>query len=249
MRVVTAKSMKKNRYKRMFAEEDLYSMLEEMGNNQQMINKFQKKRITQTILLSFFGLLLGLFFTSWCYLLAFGLPFFFYRSKYTHVVKTYNAFKFERHLNFSKFTRLLIPYLKESGESTSLYQVFRKILNRMDNPVDKNSLAKLMSEMTDKPNDIQPFTDYAMSSSGSDMSINIMQTIYDFQQNSSDTNVINELGQMASAELQRAIDEIIAFKLRRFNFFPTKIVMSSFILVVGFAAAVLVHHLSSINLS
>nr|WP_284997278.1 hypothetical protein [Bacillus cereus] len=67
MRVVTAKSMKKNRYKRMFAEEDLYSMLEEMGNNQQMINKFQKKRITQTILLSFFGLLLGLFFTSWLF--------------------------------------------------------------------------------------------------------------------------------------------------------------------------------------
>ncbi|PEY45588.1 hypothetical protein CN356_31995, partial [Bacillus cereus] len=76
------------------------------------------------------------------------------------------------------------------------------ILNRMENPVDKNSLAKLMSEMTDKPNDIQPFTDYAMRSSGSDMSINIMQTIYDFQQNSSDTNVINELGQMTSAELQ-----------------------------------------------
>ncbi|PFD12263.1 hypothetical protein CN269_30580, partial [Bacillus thuringiensis] len=100
-----------------------------------------------------------------------------------------------------------------------------------------------------KPNDIQPFTDYAMRSSGSDMSINIMQTIYDFQQNSSDTNVINELGQMASTELQRSIDEIIAFKLKRFNFFPTKIVMSSFILVVGFAAAVLVYHLSSINLS
>ncbi|MEC3299207.1 hypothetical protein P9006_32215, partial [Bacillus thuringiensis] len=174
---------------------------------------------------------------------------FLYRSKYTHVTKVYSAFKFERHLNFSKFTRLLIPYLKEAGESVSLYQVFRKILNRMEKPVDKNSLAKLMSEMTDKPDDIQPFTDYAMRSSGSDMSINFMQTVYDFQQNSSDTNVINELGQIASAELQRAIDEIIAFKLRRFNFFPTKMVMSSFILVVGFAAAVLVYHLSSINLS
>ncbi|MCU4851724.1 hypothetical protein OCD08_19715 [Bacillus paranthracis] len=249
MRVVTAKSSKKNRYNRLLAEEDLYSMLEEMGNTKQMIDKFQKKRFIQAFVMGVFGLLLGLFFSSWCYLVALGLPFFLYRSKYTHVTKMYNAFKFERHLNFSKFTRLLIPYLKESDGSTSLYQVFRKILNRMENPVDKNSLAKLMSEMTDKPNDIQPFTDYAMRSSGSDMSINIMQTIYDFQQNSSDTNVINELGQMTSAELQRAIDEIIAFKLKRFNFFPTKMVMSSFILVVGFAAAVLVHHLSSINLS
>lgn len=249
MRVVAAKDVKKNRYNRMLAEEDLYSMLEEMGNTKRMIDKFQKRRMIQTALAGFFGLLLGLFLSKWCYLLAIGLPFFLYRSKYTHVIKVYNAFKFERHLNFSKFTRLLIPYLKEADGSVSLYQVFRKILNRMENPVDKNSLARLMSEMTDKPNDIQPFTDYAMRSSGSDMSINIMQTIYDFQQNSSDTNVINELGQMASTELQRSIDEIIAFKLKRFNFFPTKIVMSSFILVVGFAAAVLVYHLSSINLS
>ncbi|MEB8716604.1 hypothetical protein GH876_26505 [Bacillus thuringiensis] len=249
MRIVTAKSSKKNRYNRLLAEEDLYSMLEEMGNTKAMIDKFQKRRLLQSFVMCVFGLLLGLFLSSWCYLLAIGLPVFLYRSKYTHVTKMYSAFKFERHLNFSKFTRLLIPYLKESGETVSLYQVFRKILNRMEKPVDKNSLAKLMSEMTDKPDDIKPFTDYAMRSSGSDMSINFMQTVYDFQQNSSDTNVINELGQIASAELQRAIDEIIAFKLKRFNFFPTKMVMSSFILVVGFAAAVLVYHLSSINLS
>ncbi|HFK1488836.1 hypothetical protein P5G86_23890 [Paenibacillus jamilae] len=249
MKIVTAKSSKKNRYNRLLAEEDLYSMLEEMGNTKAMIDKFQKRRLLQSFVMCIFGLLLGLFLSSWCYLIAIGLPIFVYRSKYTHVTKVYSAFKFERHLNFSKFTRLLIPYLKEAGESVSLYQVFRKILNRMEKPVDKNSLAKLMSEMTDKPDDIQPFTDYAMRSSGSDMSINFMQTVYDFQQNSSDTNVINELGQIASAELQRAIDEIIAFKLRRFNFFPTKMVMSSFILVVGFAAAVLVYHLSSINLS
>ncbi|HDR6259336.1 hypothetical protein ABR780_26630 [Bacillus cereus] len=249
MKIVTAKSSKKNRYNRLLAEEDLYSMLEEMGNTKAMIDKFQKRRLLQSFVMCIFGLLLGLFLSSWCYLIAIGLPLFLYRSKYTHVTKMYSAFKFERHLNFSKFTRLLIPYLKESGETVSLYQVFRKILNRMEKPVDKNSLAKLMSEMTDKPDDIKPFTDYAMRSSGSDMSINFMQTVYDFQQNSSDTNVINELGQIASAELQRAIDEIIAFKLRRFNFFPTKMVMSSFILVVGFAAAVLVYHLSSINLS
>ncbi|MGE6592279.1 hypothetical protein ACQKFU_22460 [Bacillus mycoides] len=249
MKIVTAKSSKKNRYNRLLAEEDLYSMLEEMGNTKAMIDKFQKRRLLQSFVMCIFGLLLGLFLSSWCYLIAIGLPIFLYRSKYTHVTKVYSAFKFERHLNFSKFTRLLIPYLKEAGESVSLYLVFRKILNRMEKPIDKNSLAKLMSEMTDKPDDIQPFTDYAMRSSGSDMSINFMQTVYDFQQNSSDTNVINELGQIASAELQRAIDEIIAFKLRRFNFFPTKMVMSSFILVVGFAAAVLVYHLSSINLS
>ncbi len=105
-----------------------------------------------------------------------------------------------------------------------------------------------MSELTDKPNDIHPFTDFAMRSSGTDMSILFMQTIYDFQQNSYDTNVIDELGKIASAALQRSIDEIVTFKLKRFTFFPTKIVMSAFLIVVGFAAAILRYNLSSINL-
>ncbi|PFU37805.1 hypothetical protein COK88_31200, partial [Bacillus cereus] len=104
-------------------------MLEEMGNTKAMIDKFQKRRLLQSFVMCSFGLLLGLFLSSWCYLIAIGLPLFLYRSKYTHVTKMYSAFKFERHLNFSKFTRLLIPYLKESGETVSLYQVFRKILN------------------------------------------------------------------------------------------------------------------------
>jgi hypothetical protein len=248
MRVVATTSTKKNRYKRLLAEEELYNMLQEMGNTRQMIDNFQNKRIKQTLMMVVIGFFMGLLISKWCYLVAIVLPIFFYRSKYKKVVRMYNAFKFERHLNFIKFMRLLIPYLKEAEGGTSLYQVLRKILKRTENPVDANSVAKLMSELTDKPNDIQPFTDFAERSSGTDMSILFMQTIYDFQQNSYDTNVIDELGKIASAALQRAIDEIITFKLKRFTFFPTKIVMSAFLIVVGFAAAILKYNLSTINL-
>lgn len=248
MRVVTATSAKKNRYNRLLAEEKLYDMLVEIGNTKVMIDNFQKKRIKQSLLMVVIGLIMGLFIAKWCYLLVIALPIFFYRSKYNHVMKMYQAFKFERHLSFIKFMRLLIPYLKESEGGASLYQILRKILKRTDNPVDANSIAKFMSELTDKPNDIQPFTDFAIRSSGTDMSVLFMQTIYDFQQNSYDTNVIDELGKIASAELQRAINEIVAFKLKRFSFFPTKIVMSSFLIVIGYAAAILVYNLSTISL-
>ncbi|MGH0686061.1 hypothetical protein [Bacillus mycoides] len=248
MKVVAAANTKKNRYNRLFTEEKLYDMLKEMGNTKQMIDNFQKKRVKQTLMMAIIGFFMGLFLSKWCYLLAIALPIFFYRSKYNNVVKMYNAFKFDRHLSFIKFMRLLIPYLKESEGGASLYQVLRKILKRTENRVDANSVAKLMSEITDRPNDIQPFTDFAIRSSGTDMSVLFMQTIYDFQQNSYDTNVIDELGKIASAELQRAIDEIVAFKLRRFTFFPTKIVMSSFLIVIGFAAAILVYNLSTISL-
>ncbi|MFF2884761.1 MULTISPECIES: hypothetical protein [Bacillus cereus group] len=248
MRIVAATNTKKNRYNRLLAEEKLYDMLEEMGNTKTMIDNFQKKRIKQTLLMVVIGFFMGLFLSKWCYPLVIILPIFFYRSKYNHVVNMYYAFKFERHLSFIKFMRLLIPYLKESEGGTSLYQILRKILKRTGNPVDVNSIAKFMSELTDKPNDIQPFTDFAERSSGTDMSVLFMQTIYDFQQNSYDTNVIDELGKIASAELQRAINEIVAFKLKRFAFFPTKIVMSAFLIVIGYAASILVYNLSTISL-
>ncbi|EJR50079.1 hypothetical protein IIO_06392 [Bacillus cereus VD115] len=248
MRIVAATNTKKNRYNRLLAEEKLYDMLEEMGNTKTMIDNFQKKRIKQTLLMVVIGFFMGLFLSKWCYPLVIILPIFFYRSKYNHVVNMYYAFKFERHLSFIKFMRLLIPYLKESEGGTSLYQILRKILKRTGNPVDVNSIAKFMSELTDKPNDIQPFTDFAERSSGTDMSVLFMQTIYDFQQNSYDTNVIDELGKIASAELQRAINEIVAFKLKRFAFFPTKIVMSAFLIVIGYAASILAYNLSTISL-
>ena len=102
--------------------------------------------------------------------------------------------------------------------------------------------------MLSKPSDIQPFIDYANRSSGTDMSVLFMSTIFDFQQSTFDTSVIDELGKIASEELINGIDEIINFKLRRFVFFPTKIVMTSFVIVIGFAIAVLISNLSQIQL-
>lgn len=106
---------------------------------------------------------------------------------------------------------------------------------------------KLMQDMTDRPNDIQPFVEYAEQTSGTDMSVLFMQTIYDIRQGSADLDVIEELDRLASEELMAGIDSIIDFKSRRFVFYPTKIAMTSFILVVGFAVGVLFLNLKDIN--
>ena len=181
--------------------------------------------------------------SSWFYIAALILPIVFYKYKYNNILSQYTGWKFQRHLQFSKFTRLLIPYLKQNKGDASLYSIFNKILLRTENQEDKNSLYKLMTEMSNKPNDIQPFIDYANRSSGTDMSVLFMSTIFDYQQSSFDTSTIDELGKIASKELIHGIDEIINFKLRRFVFFPTKIVMSSFVIVLGFAIAVLIANL------
>ena len=61
-----------------------------------------------------------------------------------------------------------------------------------------------------------------------------MTTLYDYQQNTFDSSIIEELGKMASEQLFNGVDEIIEFKLRKFNMFPTKITMLSLIIVFGY---------------
>lgn len=237
----------KKKFIEKIAEENLLKMLKEMGNSRISIEKFQKKRIQQSAVFFFLMLLAGLFLSSWFYLAAFVLPVYFYKLKYKKISSLYTKWKFQRHQEFSKFARLLIPYLKQNEGNLSLYSVFNKILNRLDKEEDRNSLYELMTEMSNKPNDITPYIEFANRSSGTDMSVMFMSTIFDYQQSSFDTSVIDELGRLASEELMIGIDEIVQFKLKRFSFFPTKIVMSSMIMVGGYAIAILVGEVSKIN--
>lgn len=245
---VTKQTSNSKKFYRTIAERDLYPMLLEMGNNPKNIDVFQKNRLIQSLFVMIVFFLLGFILSKWLYIGILVGSFLFYKKQYQTIRSQYKIWRFQRHLQFSKFTRLLIPYLKQSKGQTSLYSIFSKLLLRLDNDQDKNSLYRLMTEMSNKPNDIQPFIDYANRSSGTDMSVLFMSTIFDFQQSTFDTSVIDELGEISSEELINGIDEIIIFKLKRFIFFPTKIVMSSFVVVLGFAIAILIANLSSIKL-
>lgn len=229
------------------AEDKLYALLGEMGDTKKAIDKFQRKRMLLAFVVSLVGLIFGVLISPWLYAIAPVLGFVIYKMQLKSVERFYRGWKFQRQLNFSKFTRLVIPYLKASGGNTALYTVFNKILQRTDDEADKRNLYQLMGEMGDKPQDIQPFLDYAERSSGTDMSHLFMSTIYDFQQSTFDVSVIDELGKMASEDMMNAVDEIIAMKLRRFNMFPTKVVMSSFVLVAGLAIGILLFNFQDLG--
>lgn len=246
--IIIKQTTKSKQFYRAVAEKDLYPMLLEMGNNQRNIDAFQKKRILQSLFLMVIFFFFSTLLSRWLYIGMIVGAFLFYKIQYKNIRSKYRTWRFQRHLQFSQFTRLLIPYLKQSKGQVSLYSIFSKLMQRLDNEQDRSSLYRLMSEMSSKPNDIQPFIDFANRSSGTDMSVLFMSTIFDFQQSTFDTTVIDELGRISSEELINGIDEIITFKLKRFIFFPTKIVMSSFVIVLGFAIAVLIANLSTINL-
>lgn len=229
------------------AENDLYDMLRDMGNGEAAIQKYQKNRVFQALFIGIILIAVG-YFMKQNLIMGIGVlaMFIIYKMRYSSVKGMYGQWRFEREMAFSRFIRLLIPYMKQSEGDISLYTVFNKMLDRMDDEADRNSLYMLMGEMSARPGDMRPFIDFAERSSGSDMSHLIMSTVYDFQQSTQDTSVINELGQMASDHMMSAIDEIIAMKIKRFSMFPTKIVMTSFVLVVGFAGGVLLHNITGL---
>jgi len=237
--VLNDKKKKKKSIYQSISEDSLYPMLNEMGYTEDRINAFQRKRVWNSIFMFVLLVVSAALLGSWLYILAILAPVATYKLKFRSIKDSYRVWKFKRHLQFTKFMRLLIPYLKQTKANVALYTIFNKILKHMENEEDRNNLTRLMSGITNSPNDVQPFKEFALRSSGTARSILFMSTIFDFQQGGFDISVIDELGKEASKELMIGIDEIINYKLNRFNGFPTKVVYALLIFISGFALGVL----------
>ncbi|EMF0203577.1 hypothetical protein NXK88_002868 [Enterococcus hirae] len=231
-------------------EKNCYQKLIQMGNSEISIIKWEKKRVFSSIIVAILGFISGVVLKN--NLVCLGgilLTFFLYFSKIRMVNSMYKQYVFMRQLQFSKFTRLLLPYLNKEHQSVNLYGVFAKIVPRLDYEEDRVLLMQLMQEMLNNPGEIQPFIDYANKSSGSDLSILFMSTVFDIQQGSTNSDVINGLDQLASEELLLRIDMIVDNKLRKFTFIPTKMTMVSILLIIGFVIGYAITVFQSISLN
>nr|WP_195366196.1 hypothetical protein [[Eubacterium] tenue] len=220
------------------AEKNLYKMLKELGYNDQMFIKFQQNRVKKCSLFLLAGLLLG-FIKIPLILIGIILALFQWTSIYKKTKGYYNNSMFKKQLTFSKFTRMLIPYLLQSN--ATLYNVFNKMIYRLEDGYVKSCLENLIIEMNNNPNSEEPFKEFALKASGTDQAVLFMTTLYDYQQNTFDSSVISELGKMASEQLFNGVDEIIDFKLRKFNMFPTKVTMISIIIVFGYMISTFIY--------
>lgn len=216
------------------AEENLYKMFKELKYSDEMFIKFQKNRFKKCLLYLLSGLILG-FIDIKLILIGVGLALVQWTSQYKKVKNYYYRSAFNKQLAFSKFIRMLIPYLLQSN--ATLYNVFNKMVDRLEDGYVKDSLKKLIIEMNDNPNSEEPFKEFALNASGTDQAVLFMTTLYDYQQTTFDSSVISELGQMASEALFNGVDEIINFKLKKFDMFPTKITMPIGIITIGYMAS------------
>ncbi|WP_270288214.1 hypothetical protein [Enterococcus casseliflavus] len=227
--------------------EEIVRQLREMNNSTVAIAKWQKKNIQRTLFLTSLFLLSGYFIDWRITPLGFVVSVLLYRQQLQTVKRVYMQFRFERQMQFAKFARLLIPLLKQAESGINLYQIFSRVVPRLNYQVDKDLLMGLMKDLSDFPNSIQPYEDYAMAVSGSEMSILFMSTLYDLEQGAINLQVIDRLGQLASAEMMQGIDQIIAFKIKRFQLLFTKMMTSIVVLIVGFALALFLYQIGQVG--
>ena len=219
-----------------------YKLLIEMNNSDETIIKWQAKRLLKCALVAIYGIMLAIFLGNLSILgIGVALTFAFYHIQRSGIKQMYHQYQFERQLEFAKFTRLVIPHLKLKRNGGNLYGIFNKLLPRMEHEEDRILLMNLMQDMSDRPNEIEPFLSYAEKASGTDKAVLFMGTVFDIKQGSSDLNVIEEIDKMMSHELMNTIKQIIQYKEKRFAMFSTKVTMSSIIFTLGVGASFLVY--------
>lgn len=224
------------------AESDLKNMIDYL--NETNVNSFQKQRLFKACLFLLMGI--PVFVLKPIISLVFlGLAFVFYFYEYLRVKSKFNAARFQKELVFLEFSKEIYIYLLEN--KTTIYSAFEKMKEREQEGVLKDALQDLLIDLHERPDDVQPFIDFANRTSGSDRSKLFMITLFEYHQNSKDDSIIYHLGKMTSEQLFLVVDEIIEFKHGKFLNFPMKITMPVVAVVLVFFISLLVDSLKAIQ--
>lgn len=163
-----------------------------------------------------------------------------YQTDIMMINKDWDDFNQRRHYEFLYFFQLVVPYLKQAG--TSKLGLFN-VLNRMEprlSPADdkrdgilKHGVNTLLIEMTNRPNDINVFKEFAHQCSGTDIAEDIAVSLFDWQQNSTNTEQLDRLGAKINRALEARIDEMVEKKLDRFGFYSQRVLFATIIMSMG----------------
>lgn len=265
---MTKSKIKKNIWES-FAEKEIYEIGFKMGYQPHQIDAWQQRRILESLLVFVGVSLIAYFYNPLGYLAAIGLAVLYYLSKKSSLRKKYHNYTFLKQIEFYRFFRLLIPYLYEAHETNRsilsiLVQMHEEMTKAEEKTIQLNatkkkpvldkesafrkSLSSFITDLSYHPGDIQPYLNFAEDVSGTDRAALMMSTIYDFQNSSPDLTVIQELSKTATEELFEGIQEIIAFKSRKFYFYPTYIVMSCMLPMFGFLVGYMIDFFMNIQL-
>lgn len=214
-----------------------------MRLNRNSVNNMVKKRFVMALAVGLIVLVLAPMFkaslpiTAGAALIA-PIAVWFMAAKNTGSI--YKVYKFNRQLNFTKFCRLLIPYLTKMKQGASLYQLLGDVSKRLDDKQDQDLVRSLMIDIANRPGEEQPFLKFAREFSGTDRAELFMLAVFDMSQGAYDDGVVKDLGRQASNDLMKQIDSVVEFKLSKFNNITTFLTMCSAIMLLGYFFSLIV---------
>lgn len=233
--------------------DDAYEKMKEMNTSDGFILKWQKQRVLYSAILGIVVVIIGFsikmpLISLFGPLFAFAL--FFMKGK--SIDQNYMVYKFNRALEFAKFTRLVVPYLRSDsngGSESRVYTTLSAVVGRLDTKEDRQLLATLLYEMTQRPGDKQPYVDYAMKVGGTDFAITFMETIYDIRQGSANLNIVERLSRESNEQVQGLMRDIVQMKTKKLLMIATKATMPVMIIILGSIVAIAVHSFSGVDIN
>lgn len=236
-----------------FLSDDAYEKMKEMNTSDGFILKWQKQRVLYSALMGVFVILIG-FYIKMPLIALFGplLAFVWFFMKGKSIDQNYMVYKFNRALEFAKFTRLVVPYLRSDsngGSESRVYTTLSAVVGRLDTKEDRQLLATLLYEMTQRPEDKQPYVDYAMKVGGTDFAITFMETIYDIRQGSANLNIVERLSRESNEQVQGLMKDIVRMKNKKLLMIATKATMPVMIIILGSIVAIAVHSFSGVDIN
>lgn len=230
---------------------DMITSMQRMGATNSDMLSWEKHRIRNTIIYAILGVAITKFALSMNLITALvsgiGVGFYSYLSAGKSINHRYQIYQFNREMQFSKFTRLLVPYLSRVTKGQSLYHVFAKIEPRLDADEDQRLLQILMSEMSEDSESAKPFVNFARSFSTDPFSVLFMRAVNNMRQTGSNANVIMGLAKEAN---QRMIDKVRAIrdmKTRKFALYTTYVTMLTMMLIGSQIIAIIIQQVSAVN--
>ncbi len=231
---------------------DAYEKMQEMNTPEAYIVEWQKSRIIFSIAIAIIASVIA-FVIKMPALIVLGVVMggIWYITRGRLIDSNYTIYKFNRALEFAKFTRLVVPYLRSDsngGAESRVYTTLSAVVSRLDTKEDRSLLATLLFEMTQDPQNKQPYVDYAMKVGGTDFAITFMETLYDVRQGSANLDIVERLSRESNEQVQSLMDDIVKLKSDKLQMIATKATMPVMIMIFGTIVAVAVASFSGIDL-
>lgn len=228
---------KKQGFWHLVAETDLFEMVEKSGFGEYEFILFQKRRLKASLLSMLASVVPTILLNPWFATTAVLFFVYTWRSYYTKEKNEYQGVLYEKQISWYIFQRLVVTYLKGSGGS--LFNVFNKILDRLEEGEFKDNLYRITIDITNDSQSAEPFIKFAeQAAGGTDSSLTFMTSLYNFKNHTNDSSVIDELSDTARREMMRGVHDIRTIKEKSFYFFPTKLTMLNVIPMFGYMVGV-----------